>query len=85
REQLERAERITNEWREKHGNKMKLFFVVPDYYENRPKKCMNGWGNIFLTITPDGKALPCHTARMLPGLEFPDVRTSSVREIWYES
>lgn len=85
REQLERAERITNEWREKHGNKMKLFFVVPDYYEKRPKKCMNGWGNIFLTITPDGKALPCHTARMLPGLEFPDVRTSSVREIWYES
>ncbi|MFH1814091.1 MAG: pyrroloquinoline quinone biosynthesis protein PqqE [Pseudomonadota bacterium] len=85
REQLERAERITNEWRATHGNKMKLFFVVPDYYEKRPKKCMNGWGNIFLTITPDGKALPCHTARMLPGLEFPDVRTSSIREIWYES
>jgi pyrroloquinoline quinone biosynthesis protein E len=64
---------------------MKLFFVVPDYYETRPKKCMNGWGNIFLTITPDGKALPCHTARMLPGLEFPDVRDMSIREIWYES
>lgn len=85
REQLERAERITNEWRAKHGNKMKLFFVVPDYYEKRPKKCMNGWGNIFLTITPDGKALPCHTARMLPGLEFPGVRDMSIREIWYES
>jgi pyrroloquinoline quinone biosynthesis protein E len=85
REQLERAERITNEWRAKHGNKMKLFFVVPDYYETRPKKCMNGWGNIFLTITPDGKALPCHTARMLPGLEFPSVRDMSIREIWYES
>jgi pyrroloquinoline quinone biosynthesis protein E len=85
REQIERAERVTNEWRAKLGNKMKLFFVVPDYYETRPKKCMNGWGNIFLTITPDGKALPCHTARMLPGLEFPDVRTSSIREIWYES
>ncbi len=85
REQLERAERITKEWRAKHGNKMKLFFVVPDYYETRPKKCMNGWGNIFLTITPDGKALPCHTARMLPGLEFPGVRDMSIREIWYES
>jgi pyrroloquinoline quinone biosynthesis protein E len=85
REQLERAERITNEWRAKHGNKMKLFFVVPDYYETRPKKCMNGWGNIFLTITPDGKALPCHTARMLPGLEVPGVRDMSIREIWYES
>jgi PqqA peptide cyclase len=85
REQLERAERITNEWRATHGNKMKLFFVVPDYYEKRPKKCMNGWGNIFLTIAPDGKALPCHTARMLPGLEFPSVQASSIREIWYES
>ncbi len=74
REQLQRAEAITNRWREKLGSKMKLFFVVPDYYETRPKKCMNGWGNVFLTIAPDGIALPCHTARMLPGLAFPNVR-----------
>ena len=46
---------------------------------------MNGWGNVFLTITPDGTALPCHTARMLPGLSFPNVRDSSLREIWHES
>ena len=85
RAQLQRAEEVTNQWREKLGNKMKLIFVVPDYYETRPKKCMNGWGNIFLGIAPDGTALPCHTARMLPGLAFPNVRTSSVREIWYES
>ena len=62
------AEAVTNRWREKLGAKMKLFFVVPDYYESRPKKCMNGWGNVFMTIAPDGVALPCHTARMLPGL-----------------
>jgi len=85
REQLKRAERITQQWREKLGGKMKLIFVVPDYYETRPKKCMNGWGNIFLTIAPDGTALPCHTARMLPGLAFPNVREHGVREIWYES
>jgi pyrroloquinoline quinone biosynthesis protein E len=85
REQLQRAEEVTRCWREKLGSKMKLMFVVPDYYETRPKKCMNGWGNIFLTITPDGAALPCHTARMLPGMAFPNVRDSSVREIWYES
>jgi pyrroloquinoline quinone biosynthesis protein E len=85
REQLQRAEAATNRWREKLGSKMKLFFVVPDYYETRPKKCMNGWGNVFLTITPDGTALPCHTARMLPGLAFPNVRDTGVREIWYES
>jgi pyrroloquinoline quinone biosynthesis protein E len=85
REQLVRAEAVTKEWRAKLGDRMKIFFVVPDYYEGRPKKCMNGWGNVFLTVTPDGLALPCHTARMLPGLDFPNVRDSSLREVWYDS
>ena len=85
REQVMRAEATTNRWREKLGKTLKLFFVVPDYYEKRPKKCMNGWGNVFLTIAPDGVALPCHTARMLPGLAFPNVREHGIREIWYES
>ena len=39
----------------------------------------------FLTVTPDGTALPCHTAKMLPGLAFPNVREVGVREIWYDS
>jgi len=85
RDQLERAERVTNEYREKLGDKLRIFFVVPDYYETRPKKCMNGWGNIFLTITPDGSALPCHTAKMIKQLEFPNVKNMSVKDIWYES
>lgn len=85
REQLIHAEEVTNRWREKLGSKMKLFFVVPDYYESRPKKCMNGWGNVFMTIAPDGVALPCHTARMLPGLAFPNVREHRVGDIWYRS
>ncbi len=85
RAQVRNAEAVTLRWREKIGTKMKLIFVVPDYYETRPKKCMNGWGNIFLTIAPDGVALPCHTARMLPGLAFPNVREMDVRTIWYES
>jgi pyrroloquinoline quinone biosynthesis protein E len=64
---------------------MKMFFVVPDYYADRPKACMNGWGSVFLNIAPDGLALPCQAARMLPGLAFPNVREASVREIWYDS
>ena len=85
REQLQRAERVTNEYREKLGDKLRIFFVVPDYYETRPKKCMNGWGNIFLTITPDGSALPCHTAKMIKHLEFPNVKDMTVKDIWYDS
>jgi pyrroloquinoline quinone biosynthesis protein E len=85
REQLRRAEEVTQRFREKPGQRMRIFFVVPDYFERRPKPCMNGLGSIFLTITPDGTALPCHAARMLPGIEFPNVRTSSVESVWYDS
>jgi len=85
RDQLQRAERVTAEWRARIGDRMTIYFVVPDYYENRPKKCVNGWGNVFLTVTPDGIALPCHTARMLPGLDFPSVREQDISSIWYHS
>lgn len=85
RAQLERAERIVNECRQRLGDRIRIFFVVPDYYETRPKKCMNGWGEVFLTVTPDGTALPCHTARMLPGLDFPNVRDMDLKSIWYGS
>ena len=30
-------------------------------------------------------ALPCHTAKMLPGLSFPNVRDMDLRQIWYDS
>jgi PqqA peptide cyclase len=84
-EQLRHAEAVTDAWRAKLGDKMRLFFVAPDYHEGRPKKCVNGWGSMFLNVTPDGTALPCHTARMLPGLSFPNVREHSLRDIWYDS
>jgi pyrroloquinoline quinone biosynthesis protein E len=84
-EQIEAASQVTLAARKRLIGRMDLLFVVPDYYETRPKKCMNGWGNVFMTIAPDGVALPCHTARMLPGLAFPSVREHGVREIWYES
>ena len=85
REQLERAEAVTQRFRGRPEQKMKVFFVVPDYFERRPKPCMNGLGSIFLTVTPDGTALPCHAARMLPGLTFPNVRDHSVEHIWRDS
>ncbi len=85
REQLRRAEAAVERFRERPGQKMKIFFVVPDYYETRPKACMNGLGSVFLTVTPDGMALPCHGARMWPGFTFPNVRTDTVESIWYDS
>ncbi|MFT4747308.1 MAG: pyrroloquinoline quinone biosynthesis protein E [Congregibacter sp.] len=81
-EQLIDAERIVNEFRQQQQGKGPHFiFVIPDYFEDRPKPCMNGWGSTFLTVTPDGSALPCHSAKMLP-LTFPNVKEKSIRDIW---
>ena len=84
-EQLAHAEEVTNRFRERLGAKLKIYFVVPDYYERRPKPCMNGWGSVFMVVTPDGVALPCHEARVLPGLQFPHVEQHPLRWIWFES
>lgn len=85
REQLEHAESVVNERRAKYGKRCQILFVVPDYFEERPKPCMNGWGSVFLVIAPDGTTLPCHAARELPGLDFPNVATSGLHDVWYES
>ena len=85
REQLKRAEAIAHDYQERFRDRMRIIYVVPDYYEDRPKACMNGWGSIFLTIAPDGSALPCHAAGQLPGITFPNVRDSGIEAIWNDS
>ncbi len=85
KEQFAEAEAIAQAFKEKVAGKMKIYYVVPDFYEDRPKACMNGWGTTFLTIAPDGVALPCHSARELPGLDCPNVNDDSIADIWYES
>lgn len=83
-EQLRHAEEVTLRFRKQYQNRMQLIFVVPDYYETRPKGCMNGWGSVFLTVAPDGLALPCHSARDLP-INFPSVKSTPLKDIWYGS
>lgn len=87
REQIERAEAVVHRYREKMAasdNLANLLFVTPDYYEERPKPCMGGWGAIFLSVTPEGTALPCHSARQLP-VQFPSVLEQSLQDIWFNS
>lgn len=83
--QVREAEAVVNRWREKLGNTMTIYFVIPDYYEGRPKACMNGWGAIHLTVAPDGVAMPCQEARVIPGLQFDSVREKPLDWIWHES
>ena len=85
REQIERAEASVIAARERPGNNVTIYFVIPDYYADRPKACMNGWGAIHFTIAPDGTGLPCQEARVIKGMEFPSVRDHSMEWIWHES
>lgn len=85
REALEKAEAQVAVAREKLDGKMTIFFVIPDYFEDRPKACMNGWGSIHLTIGPDGAVLPCSQARVIKDLTFPNVRDHDLAWIWHQS
>ena len=85
RKQVEDAERVTNEFRSRHKGSMDVFFVAPDYYDDRPKKCSNGWATTFITVTPEGDVLPCHAAKVIPGLDFPNVKQHKLSDIWRSS
>lgn len=82
---LRAAEAVVQDWRARLGKQMAIYYVIPDYYEGRPKACMNGWGAIHLTIAPDGVAMPCQESRSVPGLEFVSVRERPLEWIWNES
>lgn len=64
---------------------MDVLFVKADYFGDRPKACMDGWGRRFLHMTPDGLVLPCHAATSIPGLAFERAGTRPLGEIWAES
>lgn len=85
REELDRAETAVREARERLDGRMTIYFVVPDYYDGRPKACMNGWGSISLTVAPDGTALPCQEARLIAGIDFPNIRDHELDWIWHRS
>ncbi|HWK46298.1 MAG TPA: pyrroloquinoline quinone biosynthesis protein PqqE [Stellaceae bacterium] len=85
RAQLEAATAEVEAARGRFKGRMVIDYVTPDYYAERPKACMGGWGRRFINITPAGKALPCHAAETLPGLTFPSVREASLAAIWRDA
>src|SRR5499427_4122775 len=86
RGQVERARDIETEAKARLEGKIDIFYVLPDYYETRPKPCLNGWGQRYLTVNPIGDVLPCPTASSaLPGLRFENVRERELEWIWRQS
>ncbi|MBV9777175.1 MAG: pyrroloquinoline quinone biosynthesis protein PqqE [Acetobacteraceae bacterium] len=85
RTQLDFATASVEEARDRLRGRVVIDYVTPDYHAARPKACMGGWARRFINISPAGKALPCHAAESLPGLEFPSVRDTALAEIWHHS
>src|SRR5262249_28260026 len=86
REQVVRAREIATAAKERLAGKIDIFYVLPDYYETRPKPCLSGWGQRYLTVNSIGDVLPCPTASSaIPDLRFENVRTRGLDWIWRES
>jgi pyrroloquinoline quinone biosynthesis protein E len=86
REQVDRARDIATAAKVRLAGRIDIFYVLPDYYETRPKPCLNGWGQRYLTVNPIGDVLPCPTASSaIPDLRFENVRSHALDWIWRES
>jgi len=85
RQQAEAAMKVALEEKQRLVDRMEVLYVLPDYFEERPKPCMNGWGRRYLTVNPVGQVLPCPTSSGIPGLRFENVREKPLRWIWEES
>ena len=86
REQVARAREVATAAKKRLAGKIDIFYVLPDYYETRPKPCLNGWGQRYLTVNPIGDVLPCPTASSaIPDLRFENVREHELDWIWRES
>jgi pyrroloquinoline quinone biosynthesis protein E len=85
REQIDRARAVARAAKERLTGRIELLFVLPDYYTDRPRACMGGWGERYVVVAPDGRALPCHLAHTLPGLKFDNVTERSLVDIWRNS
>ncbi len=85
RDQSERAYAAVEAQRERYRGRIVIDHVAPDYHARFPKACMSGWGRQTMNVSPSGKVLPCHSAEIIPGLEFWNVRDKTLADIWAHS
>jgi pyrroloquinoline quinone biosynthesis protein E len=83
--QIEEARDIVTLASERLRGKVEILYILPDYFSDRPKPCMNGWGQRYITVNPVGEVLPCSTAAEIPGMYFENVRDHPLLWIWRES
>lgn len=85
REQLAHSETTVKAARKRFGDRMPIVYVLSDYYETRPKPCMNGWGARQLIVAPNGDVLPCPAAAQIPDLGIRNVCEADLGSIWHDS
>lgn len=85
REQLERSTQALEQAQKRLAGRIHLQAVVPDYYARYPKACVGGWGRQLMLIDPAGRAMPCHSAAVIPDLSFDNVVDHNLAWLWYES
>ena len=85
RKQVLASSRVAEKARARLRGKMEVLYVIPDYFYDRPKPCMNGWGRRYITVNPFGQVLPCPTAYSIGSLKLENVGEKSLEWIWKES
>lgn len=85
RAQIDEARAVVAEARTRLRGALEIDFILPDYYAEYPRACMEGWGRRYILVSPDGLILPCHAAHTLPELSFDNVRETPLGRAWASS
>ncbi len=84
-DQLHEAEAAYMRAQRRFAHQIELLWILPDYYEDFPKPCMGGWGQLSLTVAPDGRVLPCTVSSEIRTLSFENVKERELAWIWRDS
>ncbi len=84
RAQLAESYAVAREAQSRLAGRLDILYVVPDWFADAPRPCMDGWGRRFMTVIPNGVALPCPGAHDLPGMAMDSVRDRALGDIWCE-
>jgi pyrroloquinoline quinone biosynthesis protein E len=85
RDQIEKARGIARDAKQRNKGRIEILFVLPDYYSEFPRACMDGWARRYIVVTPDGFVLPCHQAHTIRTLQFETIFERPLTKIWQNS
>jgi len=85
RSQIDEARQKAAIAQQRLKGRVDVIYVLPDYFDDRPKPCLNGWGRQYLTVSPVGDVLPCPTAGEIKSLRFDNVSAHGLSWIWTHS